>query len=66
MKDPEPEPDPHLVLMDPDADPVGPKTYRSCGSRSESATLAERIQKLAAPKNTSCSGGYDVTMENYL
>jgi hypothetical protein len=36
--------------MDPDADPVGPKTYRSCGSGSESATLAERIQKLAAPK----------------
>jgi hypothetical protein len=43
--------------MDADADPGGPKTYGSCGSGSKSAKLAERIQNITAPKNTSCSGG---------
>jgi hypothetical protein len=34
-------PDPYLRLMDPDADPGGPKTYRSCGS----GTLEKRSKK---------------------
>ncbi len=33
----EKDPDPHLLLMDPD--PGGPKTWGSCGSRSGSLTL---------------------------
>ncbi len=32
----DPEPDPYLVLMDPDPDLGGPKTYGSCGSGSAS------------------------------
>jgi len=40
-KDHEPDPDPYLVLMDPDRDPGGPKTYGSCGSGS--ATLMVTI-----------------------
>ncbi len=43
LKDPEPDLDPHLVLMDPDPDPGGPKTYESYGS--VNLTVASRKTK---------------------
>jgi hypothetical protein len=45
-KDPEPDPDPYLSLMDPDRE--GQKTYGSCGSGYESGspTLVSTVDKI--------------------